>query len=211
MAATGNAWAYYDFLTKDVEEAYLDAQYFARKIRRTGLWANNLHPTPPWFFRAQEKGENIRLCLQPSLGTRAVLMSIIAAGNLDDKNIQAELAEANRAMQYNRDYCPMRYYNQICLDKMRYEAIMCNSACDWDIKIGYNGLEGTESSIVFFQIAKRAFQGDEEAMYEYEAWKRGLYMAVGKTTMPRRPEKRLTKEWVDAHILRVEEWFKNNS
>lgn len=31
MAATGNAWAYYDFLTEDVEEAYLDAQYFARK------------------------------------------------------------------------------------------------------------------------------------------------------------------------------------
>lgn len=212
MAATGNAWAYYDFLTKDMEEAYLDAQYFARKIRRTGLWVNNLHPTPPWFFRAQEKGENIRLFLEPSLGTRAVLMSIIAAGNLNDKNIQADLAEANRLMQYNRDYCPMRYYNQICLDKMQYETIICNSLCnDWDIKTGYNGVEGTEFNTEFFQIADRAFQGDEEAVYEYEAWKRGLHMAVGKTSMPGHPAKRLTKEWVDAQILRVEKWLRENN
>jgi Staphylococcal nuclease homologue len=66
MAATGNAWAYYDFLTKNVEKAYLDAQYFARKIRRIGLWTNNLYPTPPWFFRSEEKGENILLRLEPA-------------------------------------------------------------------------------------------------------------------------------------------------
>ncbi len=36
-------------------------------------------------------------------------------------------------------------------------------------------------------------------------------MAVGKTSIPGSREKCLTKEWVDAHILRVEQWaIKNN-
>ncbi len=210
MAATGNAWAYYNFLTKDVEKAYLDAQYFARKVHRIGIWTNNLHPTPPWVFRAQEKGENIGLFLEPNLAQIAILKAILAAGNLVDEKIERELVEANLSIQYNRNYYPMRYWNQVCLDKMQYEAIMCNPY-NWDIHTGYNGVEGTESEIAFFQIAKKAFQGDEEDTYVYEAYKRGLYMAVGKTSIPGSPEKRLTKEWVDAHILRVEQWaIKNN-
>jgi hypothetical protein len=88
---------------------------------------------------------------------------------------------------------------------------MCNSPYNWDIKTGYNGEEGSESNITFFQEAKKAFQGDEEAAYAYEAHKRALYMAVGKKSMPGSPEKLLTKEWVDAHILRVEQWVINNS
>lgn len=53
MVITGNAWAYYDFLTTEIEASYLHAQYFARKKYRLGLWANNLFPTPPWIYRAE--------------------------------------------------------------------------------------------------------------------------------------------------------------
>lgn len=38
-----------------------------------------------------------------------------------------------------------------------------------------------------------------------------MYMAVGEKSMRDCPDNLLTKEWVDAHILRIEEWLKNNS
>ena len=75
----------------------------------------------------------------------------------------------------------------------------------------YNGVEGDEVNILFFQIAVKAAKGDEEAVYEYTSWKRALYKAVGKVHLPRYYEKRLTQEWIDTLIRRVENWIIKSS
>ncbi|MBN4000823.1 thermonuclease family protein [Nostoc sp. LPT] len=206
MVITGNAWAYYDFLTTEIEFSYLDAQYFARKKYRLGLWTNNLFPTPPWIYRAEEKGERISLFLEHNRTKIAIVESKIKKCEDDQEKI---INLANRS-EFNRNYCPMRYYEQVYLDQMQYAAIMCNGV-NWDLKSGYNGVEGDEVNILFFQIAVKAAKGDEEAVYEYTAWKKALYKAVGKVHIPRYYEKRLTQEWVDTLVRRVENWVIKSS
>jgi hypothetical protein len=188
-------------LHTEVEQCYLDTQYFARKYR-LGLWTTNLFPTPPWIYRADEKGEQTSLRLDPAITLRAIGGAMLE--NCQEEKLQI-IADANRMTEFNRNYCPMRYFNQVRLDKIKYAAIMCNSV-NWDIKNGYNGLDGDEVNIPFFQLALKASKGDEEAAYEFESWKRGLYKAVSKVHLPGDYEKRLTQEWVDALICRVENW-----
>ncbi|MEH2270436.1 MAG: thermonuclease family protein [Nostoc sp.] len=205
MVITGNAWAYYDFLTTEIEASYLDAQYFARKKYRLGLWTNNLFPTPPWIYRAEEKGGIISLLMEPNRTARAIFESMIKKY----EDIQEKIIELENRSEFNRNYCAMRYYEQVYLDQIQYTAIC--SGVNWDLKSGYNGVEGDEVNILFFQIAVKAAKGDEEAVYEYTAWKRALYKAVDKVHMPRYYEKRLTQEWVDTLIRRVENWVIKSS
>ncbi|WP_066423478.1 thermonuclease family protein [Anabaena sp. 4-3] len=201
MVATGNAWAYYDFLTNEVEQCYIEAQYFARKYR-LGLWTNNLFPTPPWIYRAEQKGKQTSLRVEPARILMAVAEAMIDGSDEEKSKI---IAEAKLQIEFNRNYYPMRYFHQVCLDHIKYAAIVCNSI-NWDIQHGYNGLEGDEVNIPFFQLALKASQGDEEAAYEYESWKRALYKAVGKVHLPEDYEKRLTQEWVECLTFRVENW-----
>ncbi|WP_375474635.1 hypothetical protein [uncultured Nostoc sp.] len=126
------------------------------------------------------------------------------------EDIQEKIIDLKNRSEFNRNYCPMRYYEQVYLDQIQYAAIMCKGV-DWDLKSGYNGVEGNEVNILFFQIAMKAAKGDEEAVYEYTAWKRALYKAVGKVHLPRYYEKRLTQEWVDTLIRRVENWVIKSS
>jgi endonuclease YncB( thermonuclease family) len=201
MVVTGNAWAYYDFLTDEIEPCYLEAQYFARKYR-LGLWTNNLFSTPPWIYRAEEKGAKISLPIEPN----HTIIALLESGLEKNENIKEETIARTNQSQHNYTYCPMRYYEQVYIDQIKYADIMF-SGVNWDIKTGYNGLEGDEVNIPFFQLAFKASQGDDEAAYNFESWKRGLYKAIGKVHLPGDFEKRLTQEWVDAFIIRVENWI----
>lgn len=201
MVVTGNAWAYYDFLIEPLETCYLDAQYFARKYR-LGLWTNNLFSTPPWIYRAEEKGANISLPIEPN----HTIIALLESGLENNEDIKEEIISRTHQSQHNYTYCPMRYYEQVYIDQIKYAGIMC-SGFNWDIKNGYNGLAGDEVNIPFFQLALKASKGDEEAAYKFESWKRGLYKAIGKVHLPGDFEKRLTQEWVDALISRVENWI----
>jgi endonuclease YncB( thermonuclease family) len=204
MVATGNAWAYYEFLTPEVEHCYLEAQFFARKYK-LGLWANNWFPTPPWIYRAEEKGEKISLFMEPN-HIRIAMFKAKKHKCQDDKD---EILTLEERSKFNYSYYPMRYYEQVYLDQMKYKAIVCNGV-NWDITSGYNGLEGDEVNIPFFQIALKASKGDEEAAYEYESWKRGLYRAISNVHLPEDYKQRLTQEWVENLISRVENWVNQN-
>ncbi|BCL38645.1 thermonuclease family protein [Nostoc sp. MS1] len=201
MVVTGNAWTYYDFLSNEVEECYIEAQYFARKYR-LGLWANNLFSIPPWIHRADQKGNETSLRVES-----ARILMAVGEAMLDDAEGEKSkiIAEAKLQIEFNRHYYPMRYFHQVRLAHVKYIGIVCNNV-SWDIKNGYNGLDGDEVNIPFFQLALKASKGDEEASYEYECWKKALYMAVGKVNLPEDYRKPLTEEWIETLINRVKNW-----
>jgi endonuclease YncB( thermonuclease family) len=123
MAITGNAWAYYDFLTDEVEQCYLEAQYFARQYR-LGIWTKNLFPTPSWIYRAEQKGKKIYIQVNPALVMLALEEATL--NNSDEKNLKT-IAEAKLQIEFNRSYCPMRYFHQVNLDNIKYANIVGNS------------------------------------------------------------------------------------